>query len=83
MSNLRIWISPLSGQAYIGKVNKKGTERLNKEPMDDTMVDCFVGDYLIRELKRFPSGAVEWPHDGKIITVSYRTQTEEDKLYHK
>lgn len=83
MSNLRIWISPISGQACIGKVNKKGTERLSKEIMDSTMVDCFVGDYLIRELKRFPSGAVEWPHDGKIITVSYRTQTEEDKLYHK
>lgn len=51
--------------------------------MDSTMVDCFVGDYLIRELKRFPSGAFGRPHDGKIITVSYRTQTEEDKLYHK
>jgi len=51
-SNLAIWISPMTGEALIGKLNKKKTERLSYEVMDEDTTRNFVFDYLFAELEK-------------------------------
>ena len=50
-SNLAIWIDPITKQAWIGKLNKKKTERLSHEVIDSDMLIGFIWDHLGAELQ--------------------------------
>jgi len=50
-SNLAIWIDPITKQAWIGKLNKKKTERLSHEVIDSDMLTGFIWDHLEAELQ--------------------------------
>jgi len=42
----------MTGEALIGKLNKKKTERLSYEVMDEDTTRNFVFDYLFAELEK-------------------------------